>query len=188
MNIPADNQDGFTLVLALAVLLMLSTFGIWALQTSTSELDIAGGNQRIEEQFNIIEGAAYTEAAKVGFTLENFYQINDPTNFDLVLFPKTTDDFDPGKDLPDVNNSFEEIVHHPSTIPANEEHWPRQNLTRDNNDNRFDYSYLVTYLNPDSPPLGYDANSFAAYKFRIQAASPTSPLFVELGGRKIGPR
>lgn len=185
---PIANEHGFTLVLALAILLMLTTFGIWALHTSTAELDIAGGNQRIEEQFNIIEGAAYTEAAEVGFTLELFYQITDPTNYDLILTPPSANEFDPGKDSDDVNKSLQEIANNPSSIPANVQFWPRQNLLRDNNDDTFDYRYLVTYLNSDMPPMGYNANKFASYKFRIQAASPTSPVFVELGGQKIGPR
>lgn len=184
---PLANNHGFTLVLALSILLMLSLFGIWALNTSISELYVASGTQQIEEQFNIIEGAAYTEAAKVGFSLKSYYQVTDPSKMNHILTPITTGDFDPGSDAPDTAEALDKVIHSPSTVPANENYWPWENLMRDTSDDDFDYRYLVTYISPDAPPLGYDAGTFSSYKFRIQAASPDSPIFVELGGKKIGP-
>ena len=93
-----DNaESGFVLILAMVILLMVSLLGLWALQTSTSELQVAGGSQQVEQQFNITEGAAYTEAGKVGFSL-SFYQISDPNDFFQLIIPSSDAEFDPGND------------------------------------------------------------------------------------------
>ena len=51
-------ESGFVLVLALVMLLLLSLFGAWALQTTTFDLRLAGGLQQAERQFNLAEGSA----------------------------------------------------------------------------------------------------------------------------------
>ena len=195
---PSDiGESGFVLVLSLVVLLMLSLFGAWALQTSTFELKVAGGEQQVENQFNIVEGAAYAEAGKVGFFQKDFYKITNPSLFNQPLIPMTDVLFNPGTDanVPLVAN-----LPVPPTPPALiaylgsfPDRWPCDNLLRDRNNpstanaieyNAFDYRYLVTYRYPSSPPIGYDASMFSGYKFRIQGNAAL--VVIELGGNKVG--
>jgi hypothetical protein len=161
---------------------MLSLFGAWALRTSTFELDVAGGQQQVEKQFNIAEGAANTEAGNVGFSAKDFYMISDPSIFNRLLVPTTDPAFDPGNDTPATPAGI--LATDPTT-------WPWENLLRNYNNlptntNEFDYRYLVTYLYPDTPPMGYDPSSFSGYKFRIQGHTPLPLVVVELGGIKVG--
>ena len=174
---------------------MLSLFGAWALQTSNSELNMAGGLQQVERQFNIAEGAANTEAGNLGFNRRTFYQISDPTIYDnpLVPTPSTAQAFNPGNDTPAITPLD---AGDPTT-------WPWRNLwpVDDDNDtwvtataqeknlpehNDLDYRYLVTYLLPDIAPMGYDPTMFSGYKFRIQGNTARTTALVELGGTKIG--
>lgn len=190
-------ESGFVLVLSMVILLMLSLFGIWALQTSTSEIQVAGGSQEIESQFNVTEGSAYSESGKVGFTSEPHYVISDPNDLLQILVPLTDadigpGDFDPGADTASTRAPIAARItgYSGAVVPTAE--WPWENMLLDyakpSTNNEFDYRYLTTYLFPDMPPLGYDANFFRAYKFRIQTAATTRPLVVEVGGAKIGPR
>ena len=177
---PSDiGESGFVLVLSLVVLLMLSLFGAWALQTSTFELKVADGEQQIENQFNIVEGAAYAEAGKVGFFQKDFYKITNPSLLNQLLIPITDADFDPGSD---TSKTLAGIL---ATDPTT---WPWDNLLRDytspSTANAFDYRYLVTYRYPSTPPIGYDASMFSGYKFRIQGNAAL--VVVELGGNKVG--
>ncbi|MFH0781164.1 MAG: hypothetical protein V2B20_04305 [Pseudomonadota bacterium] len=173
-------ESGFVLVLSLVILLMLSLFGIWALQTTRSELNVAGGGQRIEKQFNIAEGAANAEAGKVGFSTKDFYKITfDPTTVHNQTMIPAAGDFDPGADKSAAVGSLS--LADPTT-------WPWENLLRDYtaNTNVFDYRYLVTYLYSDVAPMGYDPSAFSAYKFRIQGNTARTSAIVEMGGKKVG--
>ncbi len=171
-----SDESGFVLVSAVVVLLVLTLLGMWALGTSTSELQVAGSSQQVETQFNVAEGGAYSEAGKVGFNLQPFYQISNPSQHDQLLIPNTDAAFDPGNDTANL------LAGITRSDPAT---WPWENLlqdyTDDNNDS--DYRYLTTYLYPDIAPMGYDPGMFSGYKFRIQGAAP---LVVELGGTKVG--
>ena len=52
--------------------------------------------------------------------------------------------------------------------------------------NSYDYRYLVTYLHPTAPPMGYDTTMFSGYKFRIRGNPATAATVIELGGSKVG--
>lgn len=189
-----STESGFALVFALVVLLMLSLFGAWALQTSDSELKVAGGLQQAEKQFNVAEGATNTEAGNVGFGRRSFYLISDPTKTMTLLTPTTESTFNPGKD------SEADAALSPKDNDVTS--WPWRNLwpVADNDDkfisaatakalpahNDLDYRYLVTYLYADTPPMGYDVNSFSGYKFRIQGNAARTNAVVEEGGTKVG--
>jgi hypothetical protein len=178
------NEEGFTLILSLMVLVLLSLMGIWALNTSDIEIGISGNEQRYQENFNIAEGSTYLEASAIGFASNPYYAITDPFNFNLKLGPNpSVIAYDPGGDMDAT------VRGNLSTLSAVDvkkpEEWPHQNLLRDISDNRCDYSYLVTYMYPDVPPKGYDADSFSAYKFKINGARNTE---IEIGGVKIGPK
>ena len=193
-----SGESGFVLVLSLVVLLMLSLFGAWALQTSNFELNMAGGLQQVERQFNIAEGAANTEAGNLGFNRRSFYEISDPTDYVAYLTPDFgTDDFDPGNDRSAASPVFDKDK--PEIVAS----WPWRNLwpVEDKDDsyvtataqekslpqhNDLDYRYLVTYLYPDNAPMGYDPTMFSGYKFRIQGNTARTTALVELGGTKIG--
>jgi len=173
------DESGFVLILSLVVLLVLTLLGIWALNTSTFELRVAGTSQQAEGQFNLTEGGAYAEAGKVGFFLQPYYQLPNPSlsNWGMRLVPTTQALFDPGNDTTTLVGGIT------ATDPAT---WPWQNLLNDNTAaaNRFDYRYLVTYLGYDNV-MGSSAGDFSGYNFRVQGAAP---LVVELGGTKLGPK
>lgn len=169
-----DSESGFVLVLAMVVLLVLSMLGAWALMTSKSELDVAGGLQRAEKQFNIAEGGTSLEAVKVGFATETYYQVGDPSVTNQLLTPPDEATFDPGGDTAAVPGAVD------ATDTAT---WPVQNLVQDNADDEFDYRYLVTYLYAGLPPKGYDATGQSSYNWCIQGMAP---VVIEVGGMSIG--
>ena len=176
------NEEGSILLTALVLMLILSVFGIFALNTSDYEIDIAGNQQRFEENFNTSEGGASKEGAGIGYAGVNgqyqWYEISDPTNFNVSLFPNTLADYDPsGDDMP-IPGVF------PNDFSADDPNtWPRENLLSDVNDDILDYGYLVTYLGEEgSAPKGTNAAGFAAYKFRINGQRVVS---VEMGGVKL---
>jgi hypothetical protein len=179
------DESGFILIFAMVALLSLTLLCAWGLKTSNFDLQIADGLQRVERQFNIAEGAANTEAGKVGFVTQVFYQIFDPTRTNQLLTPDTDATFDPGND---TATAFAGIT---ANVPTT---WPWENLLRNytnlpTNANEFDYRYLVTYLyEEDSAYIGYSAEDLSAYKFQIQGVAAISPAFVELGGAKMGPK
>lgn len=181
---PIRAESGFVLVLSMVILLLLTLFGLWALRTSDLEIKVASSSQQIENQFNIAEGSANTEAGNVGFFLKKFYEISNPNSLNQLLTPDTDALFDPGND---TANTLASISASDQTT------WPWDNLLADytappNSNDIYDYRYLVTYLYPDTPPMGYDATSFSGYKFRIQGEANVAPAFVELGGTKVGPK
>lgn len=198
-------QSGFILVLAMVVLLMLSLFGAWALQTSTNELQVAGGLEQVERQFNIAEGGANSEAINLGFKKRDFYNISDPTLMNKILPPKTKSTFDPGADNAAITSDGDvsSILNDPDKMKSDPTLWPWRNLcpVQDNNDewpaaatyekklstnNELDYRYLVTYLMPNTiPPIGYGQN-VTAYNFRIQGNAARTTTVVELGGINLG--
>lgn len=175
-------ESGFVLVLALVMLLLLSLFGAWALQTSTFELRVAGGLQQAERQFNLAEGAASGEAGLVGFQTKDFYKLSDPSQYNRLLLPNSDADFDKGND---TDTTFAGITADDHIT------WPWDNLLRNYNNtpvdtNEYDYRYLVAYLHPTAPPMGYDATMFSGYKFRIRGNPANAATIVELGGSKVG--
>lgn len=179
------NEEGFTLILSLLVLVLLSLMGLWALNTSDIEIGISGNEQRYQENFNIAEGGTYREASDIGFASKTYYAITDPSNFNLKLGPDPSvrTVYDPGYDMD--TTVWENLTTLSAVNATKPEEWPHQNLLGDTSDDRCDYSYLVTYMYPDVPPKGYDADSFSAYKFKINGARNTE---IEIGGVKVGPK
>lgn len=189
----STTESGFVLILAMVMLLLISSIGIWALRTSDSELQVAGNAQQVETQFNVTEGGAYAESLKVGFFIQPFYQISNPNLPNQLLIPLTdldtgTGDFDPGAKTTATLVKLQEYKDDPTKGLAPVDTWPWENLQPDYANNDLDYRYLVTYLHSDTAPIGYDANSFAGYKFKIMSSAAQLPLTVEVGGTKIGPK
>lgn len=178
-------ESGFILVLAMVMLLLLSSIGIWALRTSTSELQVAGGSQQIETQFNITEGGAYAECLKVGRILRTFYRITNPNLQPQMLIPLTEASFDPGGDTATPPATILGYKNNPALGAPPVDIWPWENLQPDYADNNLDYRYLVTYLNVGNPGPGFGPN-IRAYTYRIQSSAARLPLTVEVGGRRFG--
>jgi len=181
------SEAGFVLVAAMVVLLALTMFGVWAIRTSTLEIDIAGSMQRVEKEFNVAEGSIALEGGNLGFTTAAYYEIADPTKINHALVPPTEALFDPGGDTAaPVWTAAQQDNPAYQRTPGN---WPMQNLLGNTTDDTFDYRYLVTYLYPDVPPKGYDAASFSGYKFRVQGQGVegmVSSQIIEVGGIKVG--
>lgn len=190
-ELTSSPESGFVLVLALVMLLLLSLFGAWALQTTTFELRVAGGLQQAERQFNLAEGSASGEAGQVGFQTKDFYKLSDPSQYNRLLLPPPNEgDFDPGSDTdkPVANPSNDDEEDALAKDPSS---WPWDNLLRNYDNapvdtNSYDYRYLVTYLHPTAPPMGYDATMFSGYRFRIRGNPTTAATVIELGGSKVG--
>lgn len=183
-------ESGFVLVFSMVALLMLSLFGMWALQTSKSELDVAGGLQQMDRQMNVAEGAAYLETTRVGLFQRTFYNISNP-EFQTFkpLVPTSNADFDPGND---TNNN-------PAGIVTNDHStWPWDNLLQNytnipSNTNDYDYRYLVTYLGTagsggttkKGPGQGNASEETHLVYYRIDGNAARSNTVVEVGGKKI---
>lgn len=185
------DEAGFVLVAAMIVLLALTLFGIWAIRTSTMEMEIAGSMQRAEKQFNVAEGAVALESGNLGFATQTYYEIADPTQLNHALVPQTEAEFDPGNDRSILDPAWDTLKNDPDNTEKQRDpdNWPTKNLLQNNADDEFDYRYLVTYLYPDVPPKGYDASQFSGYKFRVQGQGvlgSDSSLVIEVGGIKVG--
>ncbi len=176
------NESGFVLVLSLVVLLILSLFGAWALQTSTSELNVAGGLQQAERKLNLAEGGAHVESNNIASTAKDFYNMHDPGRFNELRIPSNLADFDPGGDSG--------LATMPAITASDPLTWPRDNLIGSNTaaDNRYDYRYLVTYLTSGPPRQGMSADKFEDYSYRIRGNAPDRPglTTVEVGGKQTG--
>ncbi len=173
------NEKGYVLVATLLALMAMTATGLWALNTSVFEVDIAANLQQWEEDFNTTEGGTKTEGAKVGYArsdAHSHYQVTDPEEFDQFLLP-LNEDYDPGEDVT-VDGDYPDDFN-----TDNPNSWPHANLANDNADNTYDYAYRVTYLFPDKPPKGYDVTKFAGYRFRVNSENKTH---VEVGGMKVG--
>lgn len=184
------NEKGSALIICMMIIVVLSTIGIMAVQTSTVETRIAANEQRFEEDFNLSEGGAVVEAADVGHatpTNNPWYEISDPDLLNQPLVPPSSADYDPGSDITvggSFPGDFEALPFDQQT--TDKRYWPHGNLIQDPADNVFDYAYLVTYLGASTKGIkGYDASKFAAYQFRINGATQ---IEVEFGGLKIGPK
>lgn len=169
-------EAGFVLVAAMVVLLALTLFGIWAIRTSTLELDIAGSVQRAEKQFNVAEGAVMTELGNAAAI-----DMGDTGTPNVILAPTTEATFDPGSDT-DANPALVDA--------ANPASWPMGNLLQDNADDEFDYRYLVTFLYEDAEGKPGDGAGDVSYLYyRIQGQSVegnNGSLVIEVGGFKVG--
>ena len=178
------NDKGSVLVVATFVLFILSLLGMFALNTTDIEINIAANQQNWEKSFNVSEGGTKLEGTKVGYTrtgVNDWYEISDPETFNQFLIPPGTtpgSTYDPGSDMTKaIPNNFD------NTDADDYQLWPHQNIMGNAADNVYDYTYLVTYLFPDNPPKGYDATNFSGYKFRINGEKK---IVIEVGGIKVG--
>ncbi|MBT6338865.1 MAG: hypothetical protein HOJ48_06165 [Desulfobacula sp.] len=176
------SQKGSILVIAMFCLLILSILGIFALNTSDYEINIAGNQQLWGKNFNTSESGASLEGSRIGYAgvngLNTWYEISDPNIYNRALYPSTSTDYDPsGSDMP-VTGTFPDDFN-----STDNDTWPRQNLMSDTSDDNFDYAYLVTYLYPDAAPKGWNAIKFSSYKFRINGHRQ---VIIEMGGQKVG--
>ena len=176
------NESGFVLVLSLVVLLILSLFGVWALRTSTSEVNVAGGLQQAERKLNLAEGGGHAESSNIARTAKDFYNMYDPGRFNQLRIPSNMTEFDPGNDSG--------LATMPAIDAADPLTWPWDNLITSNAaaDNQYDYRYLVTYLTSGPPPQGMPADRLESYSYRIRGNAPDRPglTTVEVGGKQTG--
>ena len=93
---PFENERGFALVLALVVLILLTLFGVWALQTSDFENKVAGNAQEAERHFNLTEGANSKEVTNLGYNLRPWLKLPNPYATDSMMLPPNDSQFDPG--------------------------------------------------------------------------------------------
>ena len=188
--IPTGNERGFVLVMSLVLLVLLTLFGIWALQTSDFENKVAGNAQIAGRQFNLSEGANYTTATQVGFS-----QTGDNAR-NKWFIPG-----DLGKDnqimeVPEFNPAGRSTSSNEKYDPTDENTWPWSNLEAEYeedgtvkklpDDTALDYHYLVTYIGSQTASQGYDAGMFTAYTYRMQGSVANQHTIVETGGKKIG--
>ncbi|KJS30659.1 MAG: hypothetical protein VR64_15770 [Desulfatitalea sp. BRH_c12] len=181
------DESGSALIVCLLVLVVLTTLGIMAAQTSVTEIKISGNEQQWIEDLNTSEGGAQINASKVGFARTGayeWYEIANPEQFDQILVPPSAD-YDPGGDIKisgTFPKAFNDLTRDEQVV--DKRYWPHENLLQDATDDRFDYAYLVTYLGASDKALkGYNAGSVAAYKFRVNGVKQVA---IELGGMKIG--
>lgn len=176
---PVANEKGFVLIFSMVMLIVITLLGVWALNTSTTEVLVASNEQEFEKSFQISEGGVFSEGGKVGYSKKGWYSVSNPNNLNKILTPSTSTDFDPGQDLSSANPNGVKAAD-PAT-------WPLENLIGNysSGNKEMDYSYMVTYLKPDQPPKGTDATKYTGYKFRLNG---NQQVDVEAGGIKVGPK
>lgn len=177
---PVENERGFALVLALVALILLTLFGVWALQTSDFENRVAGNAQEAERHFNLSEGANSKEVTNLGYGIRPWLKLPNPNATDSMMLPPNDSQFDPGNQTANTLAGVRQ---------DDERTWPWGNLEDKYDasaDHRLDYRYLFTYLYADAPPMGFSADLFSSYKFRVQGNMARQPTVIETGGLKIG--
>jgi len=178
-NGTVENEQGFVLVIGLIVLLLLSLMGIWGLNTTTTDITVAGNDQYYKSQFNIAEGGTYVEAGKIGYSATDWYKVVDPSTLNQLLVPGAADYYPAGYTfIGTMITSADKVT---DAKVKNTINWPLLYLDQAQSETL--YSYLVTYLYADAPPKGYDASQFSGYKFRINGAATVN---IEIGGIKVG--
>lgn len=187
LNHDTGSQEGSILATAMLVLLVLTLLGTIALNTANIEINIAANQQQWEKNFSISEGGTMIQGSGVGYAGVNgsfsWYELPDPITHHQVLVPADMNDYDPSND--DLPQGFE--IPPDDRLLEDPDLWPRQNLSGNNNDDRYDYAYLVTYLYPESSsdagPKGYGLSSTDFYLFRINGHRK---VMIEMGGKKVG--
>ncbi len=185
-----NNQEGFALIVAVLILFAATILGLMVINSSDVEILLSGAQQRYENNLNVAEGAASTEAMAVGSSATitrtvagvdytRNYAVINPAVSDQVLSPQdpTAVIFDPGQD-------FSAVVAYSDADSAT---WPMENLIQSDtdSDDGMDYHYRTMYRHATGPPKGYDATKFSGYVFEISAQRTT---LIELGGTKVGPK
>ncbi|MCK5099929.1 MAG: pilus assembly PilX N-terminal domain-containing protein, partial [Desulfobacteraceae bacterium] len=152
------NENGSAIIFALLILVTVTIIGITSMNLSLTESSIVRNEKIHKQNFNIAESGYKKEAYYVGHSSKDWYKIINPEDFNHFLKPGTDPDFDPGADTGNTVAKFDE---------TDFTTWPSGNLINNIADDKYDYIYLTTYLNPDKAPKGYDADSFSGYKFRM---------------------
>jgi len=184
-----NNEKGFALITAMLMLFAATLLGLMVMNSSEIEILLSGAQQRYEDNFNTVEGAASFETAAVGRVVtinkdfltstpkSRSYTVSDPST-PSVLSPSSTD----GAIFNPYGSSAVS-----SGDPAT---WPMDNLLQPATiaevDPRFNYHYRVSFEGAGSSiPKGYSAEKFTNYQFKIATSRTTT---IEMGGSKIGPK
>lgn len=168
------NENGSAIIFALLILVTVTIIGVTSMNLSLTESSIVRNEKIHKQNFNIAESGYKKEAYYVGHASRIWYNLPNPLVFNQFLFPTLTADYDPGTDTGNISANFSATDY--TT-------WPSGNLLNNTADDKYDYSYITTYLNPGKPPKGYDAGDFTGYKFRMNSKRVVT---IEVGGTKVG--
>jgi len=191
------NEQGFALITAIMMLFAATVMGLMVMNSSEIEILLSGAQQRYENAFNTVDGAASFEAAAIGkvatvhkdTAAERIYQIPDTSNINSVVSPNDsskTSVFDPGNDMTLPSTPYT------VTTTTEADDWPTDNLLQSvaHSDDQFDYQYRTLFKGPGTAanmPKGYgvEGDGVTHYIFEISAKRTTR---IDMGGIKLGPK
>lgn len=207
----AGSEEGFVLVLSLVTLLLLTLFGVWALNSADFETKVASYTQQAEQTFQLNEGANYTEGSRVVNSRRPWVlNITDIHTMKVMVPPENSkspfNSFDPTgnakadawKEMKDLAEGGRDDV---AALRQDPRYWPWSNLNLDaeypegketGKLHPLDYRYLVTYLNCDKATKGTDASGgrvgvASSFRYRIQASAAGQTGTVESATTTLGP-
>jgi len=188
-NICLNNDKGFALITAIMMLFAATVMGLMVMNSSEIEILLSGAQQRYENNFNTVEGAASFEAGAVGrvaIIKKDF--IATPPDFRsyAVVDPSASSVLSPLAADGEIFNPYGSQA----VSSGTEASWSMDNLlqpaTLEKVDPQFNYHYRVSFEGAGTYiPKGYSAEKFTNYQFKIAASRTTT---VEMGGNKIGPK
>lgn len=184
-----NNEKGFALITAMLMLFAATLMGLMVMNSSEIEILLSGAQQRYEDNFNTVEGAASFEAAAVGrvVTINKDFLTSTPKfRSYTVSDPSAPSVLSPVGTAGAIFNPYGSSAVS-SGVAAT---WPMDNLLQPATiaevDPRFNYHYQVRFEGAGtSIPKEYGAEKFTNYQFKIAASRATT---IEMGGNKIGPK
>lgn len=139
----AKNDDGFVLIGALLILVLLIIIGIASTTNTSLELLIAGNDRVYKETFYRADGGARLAARLIeenigsnGFTSLNadntLADPTDPNNTILITTPNFSNNSDMTRDEDSVSDAVRDLAFYPNNYdPANPNTIPRTNIITD---------------------------------------------------------
>jgi Tfp pilus assembly protein PilX len=185
-----ENQEGFALIVVVLIIFLLTVAGISALNLTTTEIQIAGNDRMMKQDFYVAEGGCIEKAIDIDKNSSSYAVVD--INTPVLLTTTVHGNALPRKITQGNDKSIDTAVEVSMLDPKNatDALWPAENQGT-----REEYAYRIYYRNPGDLPRGYDASKFGAYVFDVTARKQTSKdnkileinNIINRGFKKIGP-
>ena len=182
-----QKEQGSVTVVALLILVILTILGITITRTTNLDLKISTNELFQKQNFYVVEGGVYREAAEVGY---GSYAVTDINTVHTVA--KQDHQWPGAKKAGLTNAAGTVILTGPNTdLPGDKdgggfhviEGAKDQGLTKID-----DYDFTLTYEGYFLPPKGYSATDFSRYDFSVDANDEAKVVNVAARYYRIGPK
>jgi hypothetical protein len=179
------DEKGSVTVVALLILVILTILGITITRTTNLDLKISTNELFQKQNFYVVEGGVYREAAEVGF---GSYAVTDINTVHTIA---KQDHQWGGAQKAGLTSTDGNTIIAGSSLPGDAdgsgfhviEGAKDQGLT-----NTDDYDFTLRYEGHFLPPKGYSATDFSRYDFSVDANDEAKAVNVSARYYRIGPK